>query len=57
MEQFPYLEELICDNNQISEKSNFPYLKSLKIFSCNKNNVNFKANFSSFNLTIETCFL
>ena len=39
LEQFPYLEELICDNNVISEHSTFPKLNNLKIFSCNKNNV------------------
>jgi hypothetical protein len=39
IEQFPYLEELICDNNEISEKSRFPKLESLKLFSCNKNKV------------------
>ena len=37
--QFPYLEELICDNNDLSEESHFPTLNNLKIFSCNKNKV------------------
>lgn len=38
--QFPYLEELICDNNEINEQSEFPKLDSLKILSCNKNRIN-----------------
>jgi leucine-rich melanocyte differentiation-associated protein len=40
LQQFPYLEELICDNNSLSEETKFPVIKSLKLFSCNKNNVN-----------------
>lgn len=39
LEQFPYLEELICDNNNISDNTRFPKLKNLKILSCNKNNI------------------
>lgn len=39
IEQFPYLEELICDNNCLSDKSRFPQLKNLKILSCNKNQI------------------
>lgn len=37
--QFPYLEELICDNNLITENSTFPNLPNLKLFSCNKNKI------------------
>lgn len=40
LQQFPYLEELICDNNELTENSNFPKLETLKIFSCNKNKIN-----------------
>ncbi|CAF0845076.1 unnamed protein product [Brachionus calyciflorus] len=39
LEQFPNLEELICDNNNISENTNFPHLENLKILSCNKNQI------------------
>lgn len=39
LEQFPYIEELICDNNLLTEKSDFPKLDHLKLFSCNKNNI------------------
>lgn len=39
LQQFPYLEELICDNNVLSEKSHFPKLEKLKILSCNKNKI------------------
>ncbi len=41
LEQFPYIEELICDNNFISENSDFPKLNNLRLFSCNKNKVCF----------------
>lgn len=39
LQQFPYLEELICDNNKLNDATEFPKLESLKILSCNKNDI------------------
>lgn len=39
LNQFPYLEELICDNNLLTEESKYPELHNLKLLSCNKNRI------------------
>jgi hypothetical protein len=45
LQQFPYLEELICDNNMLNDETTYPRLESLKIFSCNKNRIESIQNF------------